>query len=110
MLALLLALATDVSVTGSAATRAQVTAPSEDSLVSTATTPMLLSQSELNVRGKLSLFDGKLAFAADTSAFVFFGGVYADATSFHGALENLDVGDDDAHVPALDPFIALSEY
>ncbi len=108
--ALALALGTlvagETSFTGSVATREQVTAPSEDSLSSTKDLPILESLEELNLFGRATLFDGKLSFTVDTSAFVAFGGVYADAKTFHGAM----VGVDDHDVAALAPFIALSEY
>jgi hypothetical protein len=95
----------EIGFQGSVATRDQATFPSEESLLSTRDLPILLSQNELNLQGKASLLEDKLRFGADVSAFVFFGGLFADADA-SGQLKEVD----DHEVPATRPFIALSEY
>lgn len=94
-----------VSFNGSIATRDQVTSPNEESLTSTKDLPILLSQNELNLQARGALLDDKLRLGADASAFVFFGGLYADVDA-SGELEWVD----DHEVASTRPFIALSEY
>jgi hypothetical protein len=100
--------AADVQFHGFVSTRDQASFPSDHSPLSMKDQPILLSTNELNVQGRVGLLDDKLRFGGDASAFVFFGGVYADLDpdAEGNALEFVD----DHEVAALDPFIALSEY
>lgn len=105
MLSIVVFLLGDVEFTGSVATRDQATFVSEDSLVSTRDVPALLSQNELNLQARATLLEDKLRFGGDASAFVFLGGLYADADK-GGELAAVD----DHKTAATTPFIALSEY
>lgn len=95
----------EVGFNGSVATRDQATLPSEQSLTSTKDLPLLLSQNELNLQGRATLLDDRLRLGGDASAFVFLGGLYADADD-GGQLQWVD----DHEVSATEPFVALSEY
>lgn len=95
----------EVDFNGFASNRAQFTAPSEGSLLSTRDRPILADLSELNVQGRMRLLDDKLRFGGDVSAFLLLARGYADADAVTGALTTID--DDGAR--AASAFVALSE-
>lgn len=101
---LLFALALAADFNGFVSTRAQLTAPSESSLLSTQNVPILADLTELNVQGRLRLLDEKLRFGGDVSAFLLLASGYADADPVTGALTTLDDERD-----AATAFFAVSE-
>jgi hypothetical protein len=106
VLALILTLAADVGLNGFLSNRAQITAPSESSLLSTKDNPILADLSEANLQVKARLLDEKLRIGADVSAFFLVAGGHADADAETGALHVIE--DEDASSGA-NAFMALSE-
>ena len=95
----------DLAANGYGMVRAQVTVPSDRSLVSTRDLAMIQLLPEANLQLKLNVLDDKLRFTSDTSAFGGFALGYSDRAT--GTYTLLPVADHD--VPAFRPRFVISE-